>query len=179
MCRKIEIKKLHIFQQFYSLNWNYPAFSKPKVGPNTWPMYKVYHNRSFHHIVALKTKACVMALLVPTWSKLSPNLIKTSIPYRSPMGSWLGIGISTLPWTPWIGAISGTISLQPPLSLLTGARKAILGKEVGPQSTKGVNSRYARGLAPGMQGCHTWDLRIGLKKPVVLTLNIHRILNWD
>jgi hypothetical protein len=27
-----------------------------------------------------------------------------------------------------------------------------------------------------MQGCYTWDLWIGLRKLVVLTLNIHQIL---
>ena len=35
------------------------------------------------------------------------------------------------------------------------------------------------GVPHHMQGCHTRNLWIGLTKLVVLTLNIHKIFNWD
>ena len=35
---------------------------------------------SFLLSLALKTMACVMALLDPTWSKLSPSMIKNWVP---------------------------------------------------------------------------------------------------
>ena len=53
--------------------------------------------------LALKTKTCVMALLIwhethsiLTISKLSPNLIEITVLYRLPMGSLLGTGASTI-----------------------------------------------------------------------------------
>ena len=59
-------------------------------------MSRVCHNRSFLLTSALKTTTRVMTLLVhTTWSKLNTNLIKIPVPYRLPMGSWLGIGATT------------------------------------------------------------------------------------
>lgn len=39
---------------------------------------------------------CVMALLVSASSKFSASLNKIPVPYRLHMGSWLGIGTSTM-----------------------------------------------------------------------------------
>ena len=52
-------------------------------------------NHSFLLALALKTKTHVMALLAATWSKFSPNMIKTLILYRLPMESRLGIPVDT------------------------------------------------------------------------------------
>ena len=51
---------------------------------------------SFLLTLTLKTRTCVVALLVPTCSNLNPNLIEILIPYKLPMGPWLGIGASTI-----------------------------------------------------------------------------------
>ena len=75
---------------------NYCEFLKPKVGSNILPISRVCHNRSFLLTLALKFRTCVMALLVSTWLKFSPDVIKIMVPYRLPMGSWLGIGTSTI-----------------------------------------------------------------------------------
>ena len=60
-------------------------------------MSQVCHNCSFLFALALKTRTCVMALLDPTRLKFSPSLMEIPVPYRSPMGSWLGIEASTIP----------------------------------------------------------------------------------
>jgi hypothetical protein len=60
---------------------------EPKVGLNILLMFKVYRfNCSFLLTLALKTKTCVMALFVPTWSKLNPSLIEIPRPCRLMMG---------------------------------------------------------------------------------------------
>ena len=48
----------------------------------------------YNGVTSLWSMTCVIALLVPTWSKFSPTLIKIPIPYIS--HSWLGIGASTV-----------------------------------------------------------------------------------
>ena len=75
-----EIKMLFI-------NQNYCEFLKPEVGLNILPMLRVCHSRSFLFTLALKTKTCVMPLLVPALSKFSPSPIKFMVPYKLPMGS--------------------------------------------------------------------------------------------
>ena len=59
-------------------------------------MSRVSHHCSFLLTLAFKTKTCVMTLLVPAWSKLSPNLIEILAPYRLPMETWSGLGASTI-----------------------------------------------------------------------------------
>ena len=63
----------------------------------------VYLNRSFLLTLALQTMTCVMALLIPAWSKLSHDLSESKshhdqklssiliviiVPYKLVMGSW-------------------------------------------------------------------------------------------
>jgi hypothetical protein len=55
-----------------------------------------HFNHSFLLTLALKTKTCVMALLVLASSKFSPNLIEIMDPYRLPMGSLPGTCTSTI-----------------------------------------------------------------------------------
>ena len=90
-CRKIEIMRTTNLLVISFLKLKYCEFLKPKVGPNILPMSKVCHNCSFP-ILALKTKTCVMTLLVPTWSKCSPNLVKILVPCRLLVRLWSGIG---------------------------------------------------------------------------------------
>ena len=83
------------------LNQNYCEFLKPKVGLNILPMLRVCHSRSFLFTLALKTKTCVMPLLVPALSKFSPSPIKFMVPYKLPMGSWSGVGASPITYRIW------------------------------------------------------------------------------
>ena len=55
-----------------------------------------HFNYSFLLTLTLKT---MTLLLVPTWSKFGPNMVKIPKPYILPLGLWSGIGTSTiLPW---------------------------------------------------------------------------------
>ena len=55
-----------------------------------------HFNRSFLLTLALKTRTCVMALLIPTWSKLSHDMMEILVSYRLPMGSRWGRGAFTI-----------------------------------------------------------------------------------
>ena len=60
-------------------------------------MSRVCHDHSFLLTLALQTRTCIMmTLLIPIWSKFSLSLIKITVPYQLPMGSWLGIETSIL-----------------------------------------------------------------------------------
>ena len=59
-------------------------------------MSRVYHDRSFLPTLALETKICVMVLLVLALLKFNLNLIKIKESYRLTMGSWSGVGASTI-----------------------------------------------------------------------------------
>ena len=70
----------------------------------------IHFNRTFLLTLALKTKTCVMTLLVMTLSKFqswpnekfNPNHIEIVVPYRLMMGSRLGIGTSSTNPNAWI-----------------------------------------------------------------------------
>lgn len=87
MCRKIEIKKAAIFfVNFLILVLKYcEFFLKPKINLKRLSMSRVYHDRSFLLTLAHKTRTCVMALLVPAWTKFNHNLIEMPVPYRLPV----------------------------------------------------------------------------------------------
>ena len=53
-------------------------------------------NCSFLLNLALKTRTCVMALLVTAWSEFSPNFIEFPVLYGLMMGSWSWINASII-----------------------------------------------------------------------------------
>jgi hypothetical protein len=53
-------------------------------------------NQSFLLILALKSKTCVTTIPILTWLKFNLNLIPIPLPNILSMGSWLGIGTSTI-----------------------------------------------------------------------------------
>jgi hypothetical protein len=69
--------------------------------------YWVSHNCSFLPTLASKPRTCLMTLSVQIWSKYYPNIIEIMASYRFPMGSWLGIGASTVNWFGGFEAIPG------------------------------------------------------------------------
>lgn len=93
-CKKFKIMRIAVFWGNFipSIKITMNCWSH-KIGPNILPMSWVYHNFSFLLTLALKTRMCVMTLLVQAWSKFNPNLIEILLPLRLPMGSWLGTNI--------------------------------------------------------------------------------------
>ena len=94
-CMKIEIKRIIIFLVILFLNLKYLEFLSQKLSKhitNVWSLLTASFNCSFLLALVIKTKTCVMALLVPALSKSNPSLIKILIPYRMPMGSRSRIG---------------------------------------------------------------------------------------
>ena len=55
-----------------------------------------HFNSSFLLTLALKTRTCIITLLIPAWLKFNPNLIEIPVPYKFSMGAWSGIGANTV-----------------------------------------------------------------------------------
>ena len=119
-CRKIGIMRTAIFLVIIFLKLKLLCiFGSHNL---SWTYYQclasaviAHFKCSFFFALALKLGTCVMALLVPTWSKLWHPIVSRMIeivaPYRFPMGSRLALGASSI-----VLRCAGVVSFSPMLA---------------------------------------------------------------
>ena len=96
LCRKIKIKRIVIFFGNFILSIemivNFWSQKLAQTYYQSLEFVKTAHfNHSFLLTLALKTRTCVMTLLIAAWSKFRPSLIKILVPYRLPIDAlWIG-----------------------------------------------------------------------------------------
>lgn len=98
-CRRIEIKKIAFFGGIF-LKLKSMRLWNQKLTQTYYQRLEfvttIYFNCSILLTLALKSKICVMALLVSAGPKFSLSLIEILVPYRLSIGSWLKIGSSNV-----------------------------------------------------------------------------------